>query len=114
MTILLAVAILALVALVVYRDLLWEQRLSKLTIKADADLARSRAETAAVRAEAAEERVAAAGERRELYQRIQAPEIAVHEAQLEARRDRPYKRRQPIGADDDAAFAAREKEESGS
>jgi FtsZ-interacting cell division protein ZipA len=107
MTILLAVAILALVALVVYRDLLWEQRISKLTIKADADLARSRAETAA-------ERVAAAEERRELYQRIQAPEIAVHDAQLEARRERPYKRRQPIGADDDKAFAARDKEESGS
>ena len=47
------------------------------------------------------------GERKELYQRIQAPEIAVHEAQLEARRERPYVRREPVGADNDAAFAAR-------
>lgn len=76
-------------------------------------MARKNAETAAVRAEAAAERVAAAEERRELYQRIQAPEIAVHDAQLEARRERPYKRRQPIGADDDAAFAARAKEKEG-
>lgn len=46
-------------------------------------------------------------EREKLYQRIQAPEAAVHDAQLEARRERPYERRQPIGADDDAAFNGR-------
>lgn len=50
---------------------------------------------------------AARRERKELYQRIQAPEIAVHETQLEARRERPYVRREPVGADNDAAFAAR-------
>lgn len=50
---------------------------------------------------------AGAKERKELYQRIQAPEIAVHEAQLERRRERPYVRREPVGADNDAAFAAR-------
>lgn len=54
-----------------------------------------------------EERQEAAEERRNLYQRIQAPEVAVHEAQLEARRARPYTPRKPIGADDDAAFAER-------
>lgn len=57
---------------------------------------------------AAEERSAAADERRNLYQRIQAPEDAVHEAKLEARRERPYTRREPIGADDDAAYTARQ------
>jgi hypothetical protein len=51
------------------------------------------------------ERQEAAGERRELYQRIQAPEIAVAEAHRERRG--PYTPRKPIGADDDAAFAAR-------
>lgn len=60
--------------------------------------------------QAAEDREAAAVERKELYQRIQAPEIAVHTAQLEARRERPYVRRQPIGADDDARFKARDEE----
>ena len=93
MTILLAVAILALIAFLVYRDLLWEQRLSKL------ELERGR------------ERAAAAAERKELYQRIQAPEIAIHDAQLEARRERPYTPRKPIGADDDAAYAARRQAE---
>ena len=59
-----------------------------------------------------EERRAAAEERRELYQRIQAPEVAVAEAHRERRG--PYKRRQPVGADDDAAFAGRNGEpESG-
>lgn len=54
-----------------------------------------------------EERSEAAAERKNLYQRIQAPEVAVAEAQLEARRERPYVPRKPIGADDDAAFAER-------
>lgn len=53
----------------------------------------------------AKERERAAEERRELYQRIQAPETAVVE---HVRRERgPYQRRKPIGADDDAAFAER-------
>lgn len=100
MTVALAVAILALVAFVVYRDLLWEQRVSKVEIKAERDVARSRAETAA-------ERDRAAAERKELYQRIQAPEIAVAEAHRERVGD--YKPRKPIGADDDAAYVARDK-----
>jgi hypothetical protein len=94
---------LALVALLAYRE--WgtvrERR------AAAVELARSRAETAASRSELAEERDRAAKERRELYQRIQAPEVAVADAALEARRERPYTPRKPIGADDDAAFAAR-------
>lgn len=52
-----------------------------------------------------EQRQAAAAERRELYQRIQAPEIAVAEAHRESRG--PYVPRKPIGADDDAAFNGR-------
>lgn len=56
-------------------------------------------------AKQATERERAAEERRELYQRIQAPETAVVE---HVRRERgPYQRRKPIGADDDAAFAER-------
>jgi hypothetical protein len=49
----------------------------------------------------------AAEERKELYQRIQAPSIAVAEAHRE--RVGEYTPRRPIGADDDAAFAARDK-----
>lgn len=44
-------------------------------------------------------------ERRELYQRIQAPEVAVREHVRETRPPRSKPR--PIAADDDAAFAAR-------
>jgi hypothetical protein len=99
----LSLSCLALVCLLAYRE--WvgvrERR------EAAATLARSRAETAA-------ERDRAATERRELYQRIQAPEIAVHDAQLEARRQRPYVRREPIGADNDAAFARRSAERQAS
>lgn len=46
-----------------------------------------------------EERVHHAQERKELYQRIQAPEVAVAEAIREARG--PYQRRQPKGHDHD-------------
>lgn len=109
-TILLAAALLVALALC----LRLERTIRAERLEAAKLIARKDAETAAARAEAAAERVAAAVERRELYQRIQAPEIAVHDAQLEARRERPYKRRPPIGADDDAAFAARDKEESSS
>lgn len=94
---------LALVALLAYRE--WGAVCARRV--AAAELARSRAETAAVRVEIAEERERAAKERRELYQRIQAPEVAVADAALEARRERPYVPRTPIGADNDAAFAAR-------
>lgn len=96
----LSLACLALVALLAYRE--WGTRRDR--CETAAELARSRAETAAARAETAEERERAAKERRELYQRIQAPEVAVADAALEARRERPYVRREPIGADNDAAF----------
>lgn len=101
MTIALAAAVVALVALLAYRE--WGARRERLEARADrlesaATLARSRAETAA-------ERDRAAQERRELYQRIQAPEIAVAE-QLRADRSGRRKAR-PIAADDDAAFLAR-------
>lgn len=86
---------LALTALLAYREWGFARERREVSDR----LARSAAETAA-------ERDRAATERRELYQRIQAPEIAVHEVALEARRERPYVRRQPIGADNDKAFAA--------
>lgn len=101
-------ATLGLLALLLYAE--WSSRRDRR--EAAAELARSRAETAAVRAELAEERERAARERRELYQRIQAPEVAVADAALEARRERPYVPRKPIGADDDAAFAARREAEA--
>lgn len=84
---------LALVALLAYRE--WG---------AARDRVADRRFREALERRAIEERTAHAVERKELYQRIQAPEIAVHEAQLEARRERPYVRREPIGADNDAAF----------
>lgn len=89
----LALTCLALVALLAYRE--WGAR---------RDRAGAAAELAAVRDQAAEER-------RELYQRIQAPELAVQEAVRASRPDRPRPR--PIAADDDARFAARAKERNG-
>jgi hypothetical protein len=59
----------------------------------------------ALERELIEQRQVAAQERRELYQRIQAPEVAVAEAHRERRG--PYVKRKPIGADDDAAFNGR-------
>lgn len=44
-------------------------------------------------------------ERQELYQRIQAPQIAVSEHVRKSRPDRPQRR--PIAADDDRAYAER-------
>lgn len=95
MTILLAIAILALIALVVYRDLLWEQRVTKLELERGQERERAQARYASLQADAAEER-------RELYQRIQNPELAVAEAHRERRG--PYVPRKPVGADDDAAY----------
>ena len=58
---------------------------------------------------AARERREAAAERAELYQRIQAPDLAVDEHVRESRG--PDRRRpRPIAADDDARFAEREEE----
>lgn len=52
-----------------------------------------------------------ARERRELYQRIQAPETAIIE---QARRERPERPRlRPIAADDDQAYTARERSKRG-
>jgi FtsZ-interacting cell division protein ZipA len=93
-------ATLGLLALLLYGE--WRSRGDRR--EAATELARSRAETAAARAELVEERERAAKERKELYQRIQAPEIAVADAALEVRREHPYVRREPIGADNDAAF----------
>lgn len=109
MTILLAIAILALVGLVVYRDLLWEQRLTKLELERGQEAERGRARYASLQAEAAEERQRHEAERRELYQRIQAPEVAVMESVRESRGER--RKARPIAADDDAAFLARDKPE---
>ena len=87
---LLGIALLVLIAFFVYRDCLWEGRLGKLE------------------RERAQERVAAAEERRELYQRIQAPELAVAEHVRASRPDR--RRARPIAADDDAAYKKREED----
>lgn len=87
----LAAICLALIALLAFRE--WGGRVD-------------RREAASERAQAAAERAEAAKERRELYQRIQAPEIAVAEAHRESRG--PYVPRKPMGADDDARFAERD------
>lgn len=89
----LAAISLALVALLAYRE--WG---------ATRDRAADRLFREALERSLIEARGEALRERQELYQRIQAPEIAVHDAQLEKRRERPYVRREPIGADNDAAF----------
>ena len=52
-----------------------------------------------------------AKERATLCQRIQAPETAVYEHARSERPDRPKAR--PIAADDDAAYAARERPKRG-
>lgn len=91
----LALVCIALVALLAYRErgyqrdrASWQVLFDRLSEKREA------------------EREAAAEERRELYQRIQAPETAVVE---HVRKQRgPYQRRKPIGADDDRAFAERD------
>lgn len=80
----LSLTCLALVALLAYRE--W-------------GAAHDRREIAAERAETAKER-------RELYQRIQAPEAAVLEHVRKERGE--HRSRRPIGADDDAAFRARD------
>jgi hypothetical protein len=89
----LAIAVLVLVLFVCYRDLLWEGRVSKIEL------------------ERAAEREAARAERRELYQRIQAPEAATAEHVRASRPDR--RRARPIAADDDAAYKARTEAEDG-
>lgn len=103
-------ATLGLLALLLYGE--WRSRRDRR--EAAAELARSRVDTSLARSEAVAarseltaERERAARERKELYQRIQAPEVAVADAALERRRETPYVPRKPIGADDDAAFAAR-------
>lgn len=98
MTIAFITLCLGLVALLAYREQAADRQRAAILAEAD----RERAE---LLHQAAQERAAHAEERRELYQRIQAPEIAVSEA---VRRERgPYQRRKPIAADDDAAFQAR-------
>lgn len=57
------------------------------------------------------ERREAAKERADLCQRIQAPDLAVYEHVREGRPER--RKARPIAADDDAAFAAREKPDRG-
>lgn len=74
--------------------------------RAEAEASRLRAEIEIERGYAREALDRAEEERRELYQRIQAPETAVVE---HVRKERgPYQRRKPVGADDDAAFAERD------
>jgi hypothetical protein len=63
------------------------------------DRERAAEERAELRREQAEERLRHAEERKNLYQRIQAPDVAVAEAVREARG--PYQRRQPKGHDHD-------------
>lgn len=84
----------ALVALLAYRE-----RGARRDLEAARDLRH------AIERERIEERQEARRERQELYQRIQAPEIAVSE-HVRAERG-PYVRREPIGADNDRAFTER-------
>ena len=100
MTLALATVSLALLGLLAYREWVGAR-----------DREAAREERAAMATEQAEERLRHAAERKELYQRIQAPEIAVAEAHRERRG--PYVRRKPIGADDDAAFMARKEVDGG-
>jgi tRNA C32,U32 (ribose-2'-O)-methylase TrmJ len=88
MTITLAIICFALVGLLFYRELAFGR-----------DLGVTREERAALLAEQAQERLRHAEERRELYQRIQAPDIAVAEAVREARG--PREPRKPRGHDHD-------------
>lgn len=105
MTIALTLTCLALVGLLAYRERVGARE------RSSAQERLAEAEAGSVRAilhlsdRYNEERVQHAQERRELYQRIQAPEVAVAEAVREARG--PYVRRKPIGADDDEAFHVR-------
>lgn len=100
MTIVLAIVCLALVGLLA----LAERTIRRERVEAAEAIDR-------VRAELLTERDRAAKERQELYQRIQAPELAVSEAHRERRG--PYVPRKPVGADDDAAFLARNGGERG-
>lgn len=85
----LAIVCVALVALLAYRE--WGARADRRQVASD------RRELEAAHAE----------ERRELYQRIQAPDLAVDEHVRESRG--PNRRRpRPIAADDDAAYVERE------
>lgn len=88
MTISLALICLALAALLAFRER-----------GAARDRERAAEERIALLAAHEEERAYHAQERKELYQRIQAPEVAVAEAVREARG--PYQRRQPRGHDHD-------------
>jgi hypothetical protein len=91
---------LALIALLAYRE--WGSARDR---KAD------RLYREALQRELIEQRQVAATERQELYQRIQAPEIAVAEAHRERRG--PYVPRKPIGADNDKAFMERGERSNG-
>lgn len=94
MTLALSIVCLALIGLLAYRE--WGSA---------TDRREAAAESARVDAERQDERREHREERAELYQRIQAPEVAVADAHRERRG--PYVRREPIGADNDAAFMAR-------
>lgn len=101
MTIALAILCLALVGLLVY-----ERR-----VGARSDEVATRL-LVQLQQSAEQERLRHAEERRELYQRIQAPETAVLEHVRKDRGDRPYIRRRPIAADDDKRFLERDGRET--
>lgn len=92
MTIALATISLALVGLLVQRERVNARR-------AEAEASRLRAEIEVERNYSARVLDEAGKERRELYQRIQAPEVAVAEAVREARGS--YEKRKPRGHDHD-------------
>jgi Tfp pilus assembly protein PilV len=102
MTIALAILCLALVALLTYRERTISREREQAARKHEW-LIESLAEERAIRQ--AKDKWAAE-ERKELYQRIQAPEVAVAEAHRERRG--PYAPRKPVGADDDAAYQRKE------
>lgn len=102
----LAIICAALVCLLAYREWAGARELRRADLRSEIPLRHLQARIEAERDQAGAERAQAAEERRELYQRIQSPEIAVQEAVRKDRGDRRSAR--PIAADDDAAYAARE------
>ena len=96
----LALICVALVGLLAYRERAAARRAEARSAQLGREIEIERDYTRKMLDGAEDERRRAEQERKELYQRIQAPDVAVAEAHRERRG--PYVRRQPVGADDDA------------
>lgn len=107
-TIALLTLCLALVALLAYREQAADRERAVILAEADRQRAELLLQTVTDRERLEDKH---AEERRELYQRIQAPEIAVAEAHRERRG--PYEKRKPAGHDHDIAAARNQEVEGG-